>query len=376
MKVAIDALDALGNHGIGRYIRSLTHSLIGEYPDDQFIVYGRRRRQAQFEEFAGGRNSQVMNVGLTSNMMGPLFESVVEGMNARLFDRSVQGVDLIHMTGAGSRMSPKAPFIQTVHDLFPIQPEYKTSQNTQGRFKETVLKRIESAAAIITPSQWVADSIREHVPQLDVPIKAIHLAASDEFRPATMTVGERERFGLKSRQYVLYVGRDDYRKNLNRMITAFASLPDTERADVAFVVCTSDPMLEIKEQHKDLIDSGRLIFITGLTTTDLVKVVSNAICLGFASLAEGFGLPVLEAMACGCPVVTSNTTSIPEVAGDSAVCVDPTDTNAIADAFSRLISDSELRTTLKTRGLEHASTFSWKRAARETMDVYKTVLGL
>ncbi|MCE5219335.1 glycosyltransferase family 4 protein, partial [bacterium] len=120
---------------------------------------------------------------------------------------------------------------------------------------------------------------------------------------------------------------------------------------------------------------GRLFFTQWISNDDLVAYYRAASLFAFPSLYEGFGLPVLEAMACGTPVVTSNSSSIPEVAGDAAILVEPRDTAALAAAVEGVASDEALREDLRGRGLEQAARFSWDRTAEMTLEVYKHVLG-
>jgi glycosyltransferase involved in cell wall biosynthesis len=117
----------------------------------------------------------------------------------------------------------------------------------------------------------------------------------------------------------------------------------------------------------------RVVLTGTLSVTDMRLLYSHAAVFVFASLYEGFGMPVLEAMACGAPVITSNTTALPEVAGDAAVLVNPEDPEELADAIIRVLEDSALRATLKERGFERAKQFTWERAAQRTVAVYREI---
>ena len=153
-------------------------------------------------------------------------------------------------------------------------------------------------------------------------------------------------------------------KNLSRCLEAYERLP---QQDCKFVITgKKDNFLypEIERQVAKLASQQRIIFLDYVPTKDLPGLYSMAQALVFASLYEGFGLPVLEAMACGCPVITSKVTSIPEVGGDSVLYVDPYDADSIAEGMQRILNDEELKMNLSHQGLNRAKLFSWEKTAQ------------
>lgn len=175
--------------------------------------------------------------------------------------------------------------------------------------------------------------------------------------------------------YILYVGSFDARKNLLGLLNAFSKLrqhlPAWKLVIVGARKWKSTPVFEVVQR----LQLEEYVHFTGFVEeADLPALYNGADLFVFPSLYEGFGLPVLEAMACGIPVVTSNTSSLPEVAGDAALLVDPMDVEAIAAAMQQVLSDPGLAAELRRRGLEQASKFSWERTARETLAVYEKVL--
>jgi glycosyltransferase involved in cell wall biosynthesis len=176
---------------------------------------------------------------------------------------------------------------------------------------------------------------------------------------------------------MLYVGTVQPRKNLERLIEAFAMATAShtgasggEQPLLLAIAGRRGWLSEaIDRRVAQLGLGGRVRFLDYVPDEDLPGLLSGATAFAFPSLYEGFGLPVLEAMACGAPVLTSTTSSLPEVAGDAAMLVDPTDTAAIAAALARLIADEPLRAELRARGLARAALFSWERCARETLAV-------
>jgi glycosyltransferase involved in cell wall biosynthesis len=182
--------------------------------------------------------------------------------------------------------------------------------------------------------------------------------------------------------YLLYVGTLQPRKNLSRLIEAFARLAgapafaDVQQSDsLRLVLAGRRGWLydDLVAQVERLGLAGRVFFPGYVADADLPALYSGALAFVFPSLYEGFGLPVLEAGACGVPVITSNTSSLPEVAGDAALLVDPHDVDAIAEAMYRLVTDEALRQELIRRGIENVKRFSWEKCARETLAVLEEV---
>ncbi len=229
------------------------------------------------------------------------------------------------------------------------------------------------ADAIITPSQTVRDDV---IRELGVPgdrIVAIPEAAGPQFAPADSDAQNRIRAEYRlDGPYLLSVGSLEPGKNRERLIRAYARLRG-EGVECLLVVA-GRPAWDY-EGDFDLVRrlglDEHVRFLGYVAHGDLPALYSGAALLAFPSLYEGFGLPVLEAMACGTPVVTSSVSAPAEVAGDAALLVDPLDTDALAEAMGRLLSDEALRADLVRRGLERAKHLSWDRTARETLSLYR-----
>ncbi|MBE9187916.1 glycosyltransferase family 4 protein [Microcoleus sp. LEGE 07076] len=172
---------------------------------------------------------------------------------------------------------------------------------------------------------------------------------------------------LPTSNYFLYMGRHNPHKNVQRVVAAFAALPKNSEYEL-WITGSEDqrytPLLKAQVQELGLVD--RVKFLDYLPAADLPKVINRAIALVFPSLWEGFGLPVLEAMACGTPVITSNLSSMPEVAGDGARLVNPYSIQEIASAMQELATDAKARSHLRQLGLARAKQFSWEKTGRET----------
>jgi glycosyltransferase involved in cell wall biosynthesis len=185
----------------------------------------------------------------------------------------------------------------------------------------------------------------------------------------------KARYGIaENGRYLLYLGTLQPRKNLTRLVEAFACL-QAPTANLQLVLAGKKGWLydDLFARVASLGLGGRVVFPGYIADGDKAALISGAAALVYPSLYEGFGLPVLEAMACGTPVLTSNGSSLPEVAGDAALLVDPLDVEAIAAGMSRLMEDADLRCSLVARGYVQASKFSWARAAQQVLEVLESV---
>lgn len=267
---------------------------------------------------------------------------------------------------------PSVRQIVVVHDLIPLK--YPQSSPKWKYYYLYVLPLIlKQSERIICTSQHTKKDLIENY-QLDPELIDVIYWGFDRqlFYPQAKSE-ILQKYGLN--KYLLYVGDMRFYKNLSRCIQAFDRLPDK---DCQFVITgKKDDFFypEIKSQVQRLSAKERIIFLDYVPTADLPPLYSMAEALVFASLYEGFGLPVLEAMACGTPVIGSNATSIPEVGGDSIFYVDPYSVESISQGMYRLVSDLELQKSLRNKGLERAKVFSWDLTTARVSQVFLNCLG-
>ncbi|HLY65605.1 MAG TPA: glycosyltransferase family 1 protein, partial [Chloroflexota bacterium] len=301
-----------------------------------------------------------------------------------------QRLDLLHSPDYIPPLIRRCRSVITVHDLaFLRWPELLTP-DSRAYFNGHIDRAVRSADHIIAVSQATK---RDLVELLNAPaekVAVIYEAAA--FSPVIPTVmrsvepsishplaeedseldarGDR-RTHRDPADYVLFVGTLEPRKNLVRLIEAFAGVRRRGYDGVLLLAgrvgWLAEPVLEAIDQHSPFV---RHISVDSSELPDLYR---HARLLAFPSLYEGFGLPVLEAMACGTPVLTSNISSLPEIAADAALLVDPASVEEIEDGLWRLLTDPELANQLRAKGLARAAEFSWERAARQTLDVYHRV---
>jgi len=270
------------------------------------------------------------------------------------------------------------PSVVTVHDLGYLY--YPESHRAWDRRYLDWSSRwsARQAAAVLVDSAATGRDLAQAYNVSPAKIHVVHLGRDERLRRVDdpgVLAETRGRYRLGNR-YLLYVGTLQPRKNLARMVEAFARLvAQPALADLQLVLAGKKGWLydALFAQVSRLGLDGRVLFTGYVPDEHLPALLSGAIAFVYPSLYEGFGIPVLEAGACGVPVITSNTSSLPEVAGDAAILVDPHNVDEIAGAIYRLVTDDALRAELARRGLENVKRFSWEKCARETLAVLEQV---
>ena len=288
-------------------------------------------------------------------------------------------VDLIHATDHYIPHAKFAPMVATLMDAIPFShPEWSSGQ-FRGAKNALWKKAISWADHIITISEYSKQELckwtgvpaeRISVIPLGVDARWFREVTAEEFALV------RAKFKLPS-QYFISVGTLQPRKNISTVIAAHRSLPDAERKHTPLVIvgragwkCEE----EIKQIEADA-QTGAIIWLQQVSDAALLPILKAARALLFPSLAEGFGLPVLEAFAAQVPVITSTTTSLPEVAGDAALAVEPTDVSALREAMRQILDEQALSVALRRQGLARAQQFTWESCAEATLATYKKLVG-
>ncbi|MCL4459346.1 MAG: glycosyltransferase family 4 protein [Chloroflexi bacterium] len=290
------------------------------------------------------------------------------------------GLTLVHYPYLAAPLLSTCKVVVTIHDLIPLLLPFYRGRTAVRLYTQLVSLAAKRVAMVIADSECSKADIQR---LLGIPaerIRVIYLAADECFRPvdaADEAARLRQKYHLDG-DFFLYVGGFDYRKNVNRLIESFAALKRWNGREDKLVLVGQigtestlfpDPRLAVR--HFGLEDRVQLLGL--VPEEDMPALYAAATALIYPSLYEGFGLPPLEAMACGTPVICSSASSLPEIVGEAALMVDPTDTAALTQAMRAILSDSELRTSLRRRGLERASLFSWEKTARQTLAVYEEV---
>jgi glycosyltransferase involved in cell wall biosynthesis len=358
--------------GLGRYAESLARALRPLLGDGLAFFYN---REAGIEPLAGLDDVPTRTVDLGYK---PWRMSVWLGQAGRIgFDRLVPGAALFHATEHLLLPLRRAPTVLTVHDLiFRRYPAHHRRLN-RWYLNATMPLFCRRAGHIIAVSEQSKRDVIEAYGISPDKITVIYEAADPRFcpQPAEAVAAVRAHYGLPDR-YLLFVGTIEPRKNLGRILAAFERLHADGLTDALVIVGKRGWLYDDFFARLEGSPAKQAVIFPGfIPDAELPSVYAGAQALAFPSEFEGFGLPVLEAMACGAPVVCANTSSLPEVAGDAAVLVDPLDADALADALRRVLSDPALAADLCARGPAQAARFSWDRAAEETLAVYRMVLG-
>jgi glycosyltransferase involved in cell wall biosynthesis len=298
-----------------------------------------------------------------------LWEQVVQPWAARH-----SGLHLLHCPAFVGPLWASTPFVVTVHDLsFLLFPEGFRGGNRIYLRTLTGLS-VRRARRVIAVSESTRQDLVRLYGLAPHRVDVVHNGMDAAFRP--LPAGEVEAFrsrkGLPER-FLLFVGTLEPRKNIVRLVEAYAQLP-MPRIPLMLVGGKGWFYEEISVRVEELDLADEVRFVGYIPAEELPWWYNAAEALAYPSLYEGFGLPALEAMACGTPVVTSRTSSLPEVVGEAGMLVEPTDVAALAGALQHVLEDGELREQMRTAGLAQAASFSWQRTARETVKCYRRAL--
>jgi glycosyltransferase involved in cell wall biosynthesis len=281
------------------------------------------------------------------------------------------GADLLHCPVGVASVRSRIPLVVTVNDVMALEhPDWFTRANALQQ--RLVLPRALAAAAnVIVPSHYTRERLVANCRVDPWRVDVVPYGVGPGFTPGPADSSALERLGVES-PYVLTVGTLQPRKNIPAALAAFERATP-EGSPHTLVV--AGPRGWHDDAVAGMLRKPRVRPVGAVSDEQLVELYRGADCLLFPSLYEGFGFPVLEAMACGTPVVCANRTSLPEVAGDAGVLVDPEDTDAFAAALTEVLSSEGRRAELAAAGLAHARTFSWRRCADLTVAVYRRALG-
>jgi glycosyltransferase involved in cell wall biosynthesis len=378
MRIAIDYSAAVNQRaGVGRLVRNQVLALAEvDHDNDYRLVYARPNR-GSVPQFPRARNFSRQELGLRERWMTILWHRAKLPLPA---DWLSGPVDVYHSPDFVLPPLRHARGILTVHDLaFLMRPECADAR-LRAYLEEVVPRSIQRADFIIADSENTRNDL---VVLLGVQPSSIAVVPGGvEARFAPVTDAEqlqlaRRHLGVGEAPFVLAIGVLEPRKNLNHLMDAFFALKQRGNvpADLRLVLAGGKGWLfdGIFEHHaaSPIRDE---ILLPGFVPEELLPAVySAAEVLAFPSLYEGFGLPILEAMACGTPVVASRASCLPEVAEGAALMIDPTSVDALTESLEQLLTDDTLRARLVKGGRQRASEYSWQRAAEQLLDVYRRV---
>ena len=375
MRIGIDYTAAAHQSGgIGRYTRELIAALLKLASPHQYTIFAAAGGLARgdWRSEIESRSVRFRTIPLTDNWM------------ARLWHRLRVPIPVEVITGPLDIFySPdfvlpptcrRTRTLLTVHDLSFLRCPDAFVPSLRRYLERTVPRSVAHADRVLADSEATRADLIAHYSTPPGKVEVLYCGVDPRFRPE-QEPGERERlrarYGIADRSYVLSVGTLQPRKNHVRLIQAFGQLADWPASQLVIAggrgwLC--EGIFAEAERHGD-----RVRILGFADDADLPALYRNAALFALPSLYEGFGLPVLEAMACGTPVVCSNASSLPEVAGDAALMVDPFDIDGLVEAMARTLEDADLRQQMIAKGLAQAARFTWAESAQQLLSVFGAI---
>lgn len=372
MRIGIDARN--DGTGVGRYTFSLVRELAEIDRENEYVLFLRRERYEAYVPPAPNFRAVEADI--------PWFTLREQLLLPRLVAR--ERLDLVHYPNVTVPMLTTTPYVVTIHDLnylnwaaiFPDSPHGRSVRRillTAGYRLE--LEKVRRARRLIAVSRHTRDSL---LAELRVDPRKITVTYEAAGAPGTVAADRTvlDRTGVRA-PFFLYVGSAYPYKNLPRLIDAFAAFRSRFADDFQLVLAGDHEQFEasLKERAADRGVERHVVFCGPVSEAELAALYEAALAYVFVSLSEGFGLPGLEAMVAGVPVVAGRAGSLPEIYGEAAEYCDPTDIESMAAALVRVAGDEELRARLVALGLSRAAEFSWTLTARQTLAVYEHALG-
>jgi glycosyltransferase involved in cell wall biosynthesis len=345
--------------GIGRYVRSLAAALLPQLSHDERLTL---LVQPQYPLNLSGTAQLPLRASPFSLVQQWEVPQALRKGKPTLYHSPYYLMPYVPVTAT----------VLTVYDVIPLRYPQFSSQRSRLLFRLTTRLALRAARRVVAITENARQDFIAEFGLRPERITAIPLGVDPSFRPASESeLGRvRAKYGLPER-FALYLGSNKPHKNLFGLVQAWQALGDsTAHLVVAGAWDDRYPEARALSESRGI---ATIQWIGRVAEKDLPALYSAAEMFVFPSLFEGFGLPVVEAMACGTPVICSRVTALPEVAGDATMLVEPADTEALRGALERLLGDKGLRAQLREQGLARAARFSWERTAAQTLEIYRQV---
>lgn len=367
MRIGIDArLVFYHQAGIGQYILRLTDGLAALDHENEYYLFQSRKDSTRL---VSAPNFHRRVLWTPSHHR---FERLA--MSAEILPHPL---DVFHSPDFIPPRRLRAPSVITVHDLaFLLYPRFLTED--AARYYGQVDPASRAAAHIIAVSQSTKRDVTRLLGVPEDKVSVIYEAATPSAKPLDKRLAQEhveKKYGIAG-PFILFVSTIEPRKNLPTLLAAYSKLLEAYKSQARLVIAGTKGWLteEVDAAVEKFKLHDAVCFLGGVPTDELVYLYNAARVFALPSFYEGFGLTPLEAMACGTPVIVSNVSSLPEVVGDAGLLVDPNDVDGWAVALHRVLTDDELHREMSAKSIRRAALFSWERAARETLDVYRRVV--
>lgn len=382
MKIAIDIspLTRQKKTGIENYVFNLCKNLPLIDKKNEYILfansYGHYQQLQKAVEEIGVSNYQNMSMKV-SKVPGSVLKLMWKYLSVPSSEQMIGNIDIFHATDRLDMPLKKSKLVVTIFDMIPLIFKEFLTKDAARYFKDYFDRVIPMADMIISISYCTKTDILKYFDIPEEKVKVIPLAASVNYKRIQekgLIEKVKNRYGI-NKKYLLYVGVLDPRKNLINLIKAYNDLPVHTKRDYQLLLCGKKSWYyeEIIRTVRELHLEEKVIFTGYIPEKNMSILLNAAEIFVYPSFYEGFGLPPLEAMACGTPVITSNTSSIPEVVGDAGILVNPDNVAELSDAIFKVLSDESLKIQLSEKSVIQAKKFSWEMTARKTVEVYNQI---
>lgn len=371
MRIAIDASQIVFGTGVSFYTSNLLKALSEINNKDEFIVFGSSLRAREKLE------NKIKDLNLKNNFKNrffsfpPLFFEIFwNQIHLIKLENFVGKVDVFHASDWTQPPAKKAKLVTTIHDLAVLKyPEYFPSRilKNQKLRLEWIKKEADAIIAVSKSTKGdIVELLKIDPQKIHVIYEAVPLEHKVKVNKKDIEEVKRK---YKLQNYILFVGTREPRKNLKRVIEAFKKIKNLQ-----LVIVGKKGWGKDKEFSMTNFQFSNIKFLDRVSNKELAILYAGAKCFVYPSFYEGFGLPVLEAMYYGCPVVCSNTSSLPEVAGKAAILVDPKRVDEIGLAIKKIIENKRLVRKLISKGFKQVKKFSWEKTAQQTLAVYQSLI--
>lgn len=366
MNIAFDArgVNLYKGTGIGTYTENILRNLFDIDTDNTYTLYW----AGENKDFAKNKNIRYV---YASKKHKRFFEQYY-------FPNSIKktGADIYHVpqNGIGINQNIDCIKVVTIHDLIPYLMPETVGAGYLAKFISEMPGIINTADGIITVSEWSKKDIIRFFPECENKIYVTPLAADSKYHPMDKLQCRkfmREKYNIND-DFILYIGGFSKRKNVAFLIEAFAAIQNNLVKDHCLVIAgtNKDDFERLTELCEKNNIKSKVIFTGYIPEEDLPLFYNACEVFVYPSIYEGFGLPPLEAMSCGAPVITSKTTSIPEVVGDAGILIEPKSIEEMKESLINILSSEDIKRYYSSKGLLRSSQFSWKKTALKTLEVY------